>query len=43
VFTTHGQLLQRLIAQAHLDARWGLEIVNGQFWVGNFGNGRINV
>src|SRR5207245_6242628 len=43
VFNTHGQLLRRLVSQGHLNAPWGLEIVNGQLWVGNFGDGRINV
>jgi uncharacterized protein (TIGR03118 family) len=43
VFTTHGQLLRRLVSQGRLNAPWGLEIVNGQLWVGNFGDGRINI
>ena len=43
VFNTHGQLLRRLVSQGHLNAPWGLEIANGQLWVGNFGDGRINV
>jgi len=43
VFNTHGQLLQRLVAHGNLNAPWGLTIVNGQLWVGNFGDGHINV
>src|SRR5438128_6801579 len=43
VFNTHGQLLRRLVSQGLLNAPWGLEIVNGALWVGNFGDGRINV
>jgi uncharacterized protein (TIGR03118 family) len=43
VFNTQGHLLRRLVSNGHLNAPWGLEIVNGQLWVGNFGNGRINV
>ena len=43
VFNTHGQLLRRLVSRGNLNAPWGLEIANGQLWVGNFGDGRINV
>ncbi|MEY2542804.1 MAG: hypothetical protein QOE81_265 [Verrucomicrobiota bacterium] len=43
VFNTNGQLLRRLISNGRLNAPWGLEIVNGQLWVGNFGDGKINV
>lgn len=43
VFNTHGQLQRRLVSRGNLNAPWGLEIVNGQLWVGNFGDGRINV
>jgi uncharacterized protein (TIGR03118 family) len=43
VFNTHGQLLRRLVSHGNLNAPWGLELVNGQLWVGNFGDGRINV
>jgi hypothetical protein len=31
------------VSQGKLNAPWGLEIANGQLWVGNFGDGRINV
>lgn len=43
VFTTGGQFVKRLISDGQLNAPWGLEIVNGQLWVGNFGDGLINV
>ena len=43
VFNPHGQLLRRLVSHGNLNAPWGLEIVSGQLWVGNFGDGRINV
>ncbi len=43
VFNTHGQLVRRLISHGNLNAPWGLALVNGQLWVGNFGDGRINV
>jgi len=43
VFNTNGQLLRRLVSNGRLNAPWGLEIVNGQLWVGNFGDGKINV
>jgi uncharacterized protein (TIGR03118 family) len=43
VFNTKGQFLRRLVSQGRLNAPWGLEIVNGALWVGNFGDGRINV
>jgi uncharacterized protein (TIGR03118 family) len=43
VFNTHGHLLRRLVSRGRLNAPWGLEIANGQLWVGNFGDGRINV
>jgi len=42
VYNTKGQLLRRLVSDGRLNAPWGLEIVNGALWVGNFGNGRIN-
>ena len=43
VFTTSGQFVRRLVSNGRLNAPWGLEIVNGQLWVGNFGDGKINV
>ena len=42
VFDTKGQLLRRLVSNGRLNSPWGLEIVNGVLWVGNFGDGRIN-
>ena len=43
IFTTSGQLVKRLVSNGQLNSPWGLEIVNGFLWVGNFGDGRINV
>ena len=43
VFNTKGQLQKRLISQGRLNSPWGLAIVQGQLWVGNFGDGKINV
>ena len=43
VFNTKGQFLKRLVSNGRLNAPWGLEIINGALWVGNFGDGRINV
>jgi uncharacterized protein (TIGR03118 family) len=42
VFNTKGQFLRRLVSQGKLNAPWGLAIVEGELWVGNFGDGRIN-
>jgi uncharacterized protein (TIGR03118 family) len=42
VFDTSGNFLRRLISQGHLNAPWGLALVNGELWVGNFGDGLIN-
>lgn len=42
VFDTSGNLLRRLISNGELDAPWGLALVDGELWVGNFGDGRIN-
>jgi len=43
IFTTGGQFVKRLVSNGALNSPWGLEIVNGALWVGNFGDGRINV
>jgi len=43
VFTTSGQLVKRLVSNNELNSPWGLELVNGSLWVGNFGDGRINI
>ena len=43
VFDTSGNLLKRLVSRGHLNAPWGLAIVEGdELWVGNFGDGQIN-
>ena len=43
VFDTSGNLLRRLVSQGNLNAPWGLAIVDNELWVGNFGDGLINV
>jgi uncharacterized protein (TIGR03118 family) len=43
VFDTSGNLLRRLVANGNLNAPWGLVEVEGNLWVGNFGDGLINV
>jgi uncharacterized protein (TIGR03118 family) len=43
VFDTSGNFLSRLISQGNLNAPWGLALVDGELWVGNFGDGFINV
>jgi uncharacterized protein (TIGR03118 family) len=42
VFDTGGAFVKRLISNGNLNAPWGLALVNGELWVGNFGDGRIN-
>src|SRR5437899_9145351 len=42
VFDTSGKFLQRLISNGNLNAPWGLALVEGELWVGNFGDGTIN-
>jgi hypothetical protein len=42
VFDTSGNFLRRLISNGELNAPWGLALVDGELWVGNFGNGLIN-
>jgi len=42
VFDTSGNFLRRLISNGALNAPWGLALVDGKLWVGNFGNGLIN-
>jgi uncharacterized protein (TIGR03118 family) len=42
VFDTSGNLLRRLISNGNLNAPWGLALVDGELWVGNFGDGLIN-
>ncbi|HXM73731.1 MAG TPA: TIGR03118 family protein [Chthoniobacterales bacterium] len=42
VFDTSGNFIKRLISNGNLNAPWGLALVNGELWVGNFGDGKIN-
>jgi uncharacterized protein (TIGR03118 family) len=42
VFDTSGTFLRRLVSNGNLNAPWGLALVNGELWVGNFGDGLIN-
>ena len=42
VFDTSGNLLRRLIQNGNLNSPWGLAEVEGNLWVGNFGDGFIN-
>src|SRR2546425_1963838 len=43
VFDTSGTFLRHLVANGHLNAPWGLVEVEDELWVGNFGDGLINV
>ena len=43
VFDTSGNFLRRLVSNGNLNAPWGLAEVNNELWVGNFGDGMINV
>ena len=42
VFDTSGSFLRRLISNGNLNAPWGLALVEGNLWIGNFGDGLIN-
>jgi uncharacterized protein (TIGR03118 family) len=42
VFDTSGNLIRRVVSNGNLNAPWGLALVNGELWVGNFGDGKIN-
>src|SRR6185312_9870274 len=42
VFDTSGNFVRRLVSNGNLNAPWGLAIVDGELWVGNFGDGFIN-
>ena len=42
LFDTSGNLIKRLVSNGNLNSPWGLAIVDGELWVGNFGDGRIN-
>ncbi len=43
VFDTSGHFLRRLTQRGNLNAPWGLALVEDGLWVGNFGDGFINV
>ena len=43
VFDTSGNFLRRLVSNGNLNAPWGLALVEDELWVGNFGDGLINV
>jgi len=43
VFDTSGNFLRRLVSNGNLNAPWGLAVVDNELWVGNFGDGLINV
>ncbi len=43
VFDTSGNFLRRLTDRGNLNAPWGLALVDSELWVGNFGDGKINV
>jgi len=43
VFDTSGNFLRRLTQRGNLNAPWGLTEVEDELWVGNFGDGKINV
>ena len=42
VFDTSGNFQRRLVSNGNLNAPWGLALVEGELWVGNFGDGQIN-
>src|SRR6266567_4496746 len=42
VFDTSGNFLRRLVSNGKLNAPWGLALVEGKLWIGNFGDGTIN-
>jgi uncharacterized protein (TIGR03118 family) len=43
VFDTGGHFIKRLVSHGNLNSPWGLELIDGELWVGNFGDGVINV
>jgi uncharacterized protein (TIGR03118 family) len=43
VFDLTGKFVKRLVSNGALNSPWGLEIIQGSLWAGNFGDGRINV
>src|SRR5207248_10726190 len=42
VFDTSSNLIKRLVFNGDLSSTCGLAIVDGELWVGNFGDGQIN-
>jgi uncharacterized protein (TIGR03118 family) len=42
VFDTSGHFVRRLVSNGNLNSPWGLALVDGKLWVGNFGDGMIN-
>src|SRR5438093_4259179 len=42
VFDPSGNFLNRLVSNGNLNAPWGLALVDGELWIGNFGDGTIN-
>jgi uncharacterized protein (TIGR03118 family) len=42
VYDTSGNLRRRLVSNGNLNSPWGLAFVDGELWVGNFGDGKIN-
>src|SRR6184192_3639763 len=42
VFDPSGNFLRRLVSNGKLNAPWGLALVEGELWIGNFGDGTIN-
>jgi uncharacterized protein (TIGR03118 family) len=43
VFNPDGQFVKRFVSNGALNSPWGLEIINNALWVGNFGDGLINI
>jgi len=43
VFDTSGNFLRRLISNGNLNAPWGLALVDGELWVGNFVTARSTI
>lgn len=42
VFDTSGNFIRRLVSNGNLNSPWGMAIVDGELWIGNFGDGKIN-
>jgi uncharacterized protein (TIGR03118 family) len=43
VFDLNGNFIKRLVSNGALNSPWGLELIQGSLWVGNFGDGQINL